>query len=340
MSEHRPAIIEPEEQNLQAARQIKPSLVEWLETFVPFHFPRIPFPQAAKNLDKSAARLMTAGTNNIASRIDASTLHNRAISRAKIEYIDLGVSRIVGDGADLQSDLAMEYVLNEAKLSNNNRQKVLEVAAQDLERRPIEDDASGSISDDWLNIFSRLASDKSDADIQHLWGKILSGEIRQPGKVKLRTLSALSQFDKADADFAHYFLAHAVDNSWIYNGYFSEKKIYAQIVQAMELGLVNTSAYIDYNKEDSTSTISVCNGARLLISFEGKESFSFGLISTLTALGQTLCEFLETPVVEKRYIDLLVERYGEEEGVHAEVLAWGRQTASVALPYGRDSGIP
>jgi hypothetical protein len=43
-------------------------------------------------------------------------------------------------------------------------------------------------NEDWLNVFERFAEDASTERMQGLWGRVLAGEIRQPGRFSLRTL--------------------------------------------------------------------------------------------------------------------------------------------------------
>lgn len=66
--------------------------------------------------------------------------------------------------------------------------------------------------DDWLNVFERFAEDASSERIQGLWGRVLAGEIRQPGRFSMRTLRFLSEFSQADALTFEIFAAMAFGN--------------------------------------------------------------------------------------------------------------------------------
>lgn len=55
------------------------------------------------------------------------------------------------------------------------------------------------VDEDWLNVFERYAESASSERMQKLWGRVLSGEVRKPGKFSLRTLRFLSEFSQADA---------------------------------------------------------------------------------------------------------------------------------------------
>jgi hypothetical protein len=59
--------------------------------------------------------------------------------------------------------------------------------------------------EDWLNVFERYAEDASTERMQKLWGRVLAGEIRKPGRFSVGTLRFLSEFSQADGlDFAEF----------------------------------------------------------------------------------------------------------------------------------------
>ena len=51
------------------------------------------------------------------------------------------------------------------------------------------------INDDWLNNFEKEAKYKSTEEMQHLFGRILAGEIKQPGSYSIKAVKALSELD-------------------------------------------------------------------------------------------------------------------------------------------------
>ena len=56
------------------------------------------------------------------------------------------------------------------------------------------------ISEDWWHAFQEGAKGFSDDTIQTLWGKLLAGEIKQPGSFSLRTLSVLQTMNSHEAN--------------------------------------------------------------------------------------------------------------------------------------------
>lgn len=84
-----------------------------------------------------------------------------------------------------------------------NRENIAIVAIEDLRDNNPELDEGGTLSDDWLNKFTTLSGDASSEEMQLLFGKILSGEIRKPGAFSLSTLRTVSELTQDLAeDFA------------------------------------------------------------------------------------------------------------------------------------------
>ena len=103
-----------------------------------------------------------------------------------------------------------------------NIESIGETAIQLLAETPAaasEGTASGSaepqqpISVDWVNAFFARCQDVGDSEMQVLWAKVLSGEIRQPGTFDARTVHAVSLLSKHEAEiftlYARYILMHS-----------------------------------------------------------------------------------------------------------------------------------
>jgi len=56
------------------------------------------------------------------------------------------------------------------------------------------------VSSDWRRKFFQEAENICEVDMQALWGKVLAGEIAQPGTFGLRTLETLKQLSRAEAE--------------------------------------------------------------------------------------------------------------------------------------------
>jgi hypothetical protein len=110
---------------------------------------------------------------------------------------------------------AAQVLIRKAYRKQVNRENVAAAALEDLSRQrneqsgvsePPPSQTHPDVDEDWLNVFERYAEDASTERMQRLWGRVLAGEIRKPGRYSMRTLRFLSEFSQADglifADFA------------------------------------------------------------------------------------------------------------------------------------------
>lgn len=78
----------------------------------------------------------------------------------------------------------------------NNFDHVLRLASP-----MVKDDADGSkVSMEWAEHFRDHAEKATDEEVRATWAKILASEINKPGSFSKRTLTILSDMEKADAD--------------------------------------------------------------------------------------------------------------------------------------------
>jgi hypothetical protein len=194
--------------------QKRPSLLEWIEGYLPFNIPRIPLPQTARNLDKAFAQLVMAGGENLTARLASDTAKVKALGNARTGFIEHG-ARLLLDGNSDFDERALGYVLENARLGQSSRERILELTAEEIHNHPPQQDAKSEIETDWLRAFAKYASEKSSDEIRALWAKILAGEIRAPKSTSLRTLARVSTFDREDAEVAHSILNYAISESFI-----------------------------------------------------------------------------------------------------------------------------
>lgn len=197
-----------------------PTFGSWLSKLLGFQIPTIPLPQTAKNLDHALGRLLIAGSENIASRLDRGTLLRKSRAEAEAAVVKAAghyAGERVGDENSITTR-ALEYAFSESILKQQNRENIVKKALEDLSAKSGETsaDAASEIDDDWLNIFSDLSSQKSNKDIQSLWGKILSGKIRNPSSFSIQSLQLLSSLDSTDANLIHDILAYVISGMFVY----------------------------------------------------------------------------------------------------------------------------
>jgi hypothetical protein len=105
---------------------------------------------------------------------------NMAIESAKLSYLpDQIAARVAYREAKRQENLAK--VVSEAKAS----------LPENVSDKPV--------NSDWTSRFFSAAQDVSDEDMQKLWGRLLSGEVSQPGSFSLRTLDLVRNLATEEA---------------------------------------------------------------------------------------------------------------------------------------------
>lgn len=100
-----------------------------------------------------------------------------------------------------QEEIA-QYVLSKETRKANNVGNVINKAKEDFtDDEKVSDEP---VNKDWINRFFSIVEDVSDEEMQNLWAKILSGEIKRPKSYSLRTLEFLKTLSKEEAEcFLH-----------------------------------------------------------------------------------------------------------------------------------------
>lgn len=140
-----------------------------------------------------------------------------AYQKAKIESktdafrtVDGAITKAAASKAELTpefADRALEHLVRGSYRRLTNKESVSRAMLEELKDDPVLAEPSPAeealpqpiIEDDWLNVFERYAEDASTERMQKLWGRVLAGEVRNPGKFGMRTLRFLSEFSQADA---------------------------------------------------------------------------------------------------------------------------------------------
>lgn len=157
-----------------------------------------------KNFFKAFAQLCTAAVDIPVANLESKAAEIRAASSARIDII-----RKQGENIIEKLDVPTEYV---KKASEKFASKVVKEqlnldqiginAANNLHHETFEEqnqENQEEISDDWLNEFENYAKLKSSDDMRIIFGKILSGEIKNPGTFSIRTIRLISQLDNQAA---------------------------------------------------------------------------------------------------------------------------------------------
>jgi len=167
-----------------------PTIGQLISNWLGVQLPTVPMPQTLKNFDKAVSKILLAAGENAEARIKSNTAKTKAQGKINVEGM---------------------YRTEEDRRKIENRAKATQFALEDLSANPGQNDAQAEIDDDWLNIYARLAEDKSSEELQILFGKILAGEVKRPGSFSLRTLQIMATISKDDAGALSNLLSFAIN---------------------------------------------------------------------------------------------------------------------------------
>lgn len=100
--------------------------------------------------------------------------------------------------ADALAALCAEVQIAEEVRKQVNVTKALLHAEEELESSD-QEPPEESVNDDWLYRWRESASQVSTEELQNLWGRLLAGEVKAPGRYSLRTLEFLRNLNKEEA---------------------------------------------------------------------------------------------------------------------------------------------
>lgn len=134
---------------------------------------------------------------------DAKVYEIKQIGEAIRENSDLPVNyqyRNIGVNATDTEDL-MQRAKNRWLLEEMKRQQNVEAVADNAYDELSSKDrvSEKPVDEDWKTRFFDIAKGISSEEMQHIWGKILAGEIEQPGSFSMRTLDVIRNLSQDEA---------------------------------------------------------------------------------------------------------------------------------------------
>ena len=188
-------------------------------------------------------------------------------------------------------------ILSIEQKRQKNIDNVIEVAMHTLDSE--KQISSDPVNPDWATRFFDIAQDISDEQMQDLWGRILAGEVKQPHSYSLRTLEALKNISKEEAQLFEKISQYVLYDQVYYIYHESADKNdgkevkYPEIARLVEMGFVQpgsmvTQNYYNHNNEQPMHHLFYDNRYIAFIEMpNGLEQMSFP-IYPLTKVGEEL----------------------------------------------------
>ena len=123
----------------------------------------------------------------------------------KIIREQLNLDKISAIAADELKNEQSDNSTNQGTTSEPNEER-----SADSSNQEVDSGEEKVIDDDWLNSFETEARQKSTEDMQLRFGRILAGEIRQPGSYSIKAVKALGELDEKAAALFKYLCSACV----------------------------------------------------------------------------------------------------------------------------------
>lgn len=152
-----------------------------------------------KNALKAFGQLCTAAIQVPIALLEGKAREISAETDARIKLLEQSAIQI-SNGLDVDpafAALAANKFSQKIVRQQLNVEKISRIASDELLASTDTDTKSevDEISDDWLNNFEREAVEKSSSEMQSLFGRILSEEIKRPGAFSVHTVRLIGQLD-------------------------------------------------------------------------------------------------------------------------------------------------
>lgn len=155
--------------------------------------------------------------STIASAIDEATKDSNLPISYKTDQIEIWKKpedlTVVIDQKSIEERLSKRTNFIERKRQNNLEQIVQKASVNLMD---IEHVTEIRPEEDWISRFFMYAQDISSSEMQELWGRILSGEIKRPGSYSLRTLDSVRNLSKKEAELFENLSKFAINSNGIW----------------------------------------------------------------------------------------------------------------------------
>lgn len=188
------------------------------------------------------------------------------------------------------------WLPNEIRKQTNKRliidHAIEDLATCDVDAIP-EPAVVSDVEDDWLNSFERFAEDASSEKMQQLWGRVLSGEIRNPGSFRRSTLRLLNELDRQVAEDFEWASSFVGEEQLFYLDD-SESGSFVRLLRLQSAGLITgAGGLVKWQiSTDDRGIFSVRSGhMALVVQGEPNKKFAFNAVP-LTAVALDLLQIV------------------------------------------------
>lgn len=197
------------------------------------------------------------------------------------------------DNADLFSR-AKDRLIYQEMLKQSNIESVLKLTYDEIKTLDAVD--KKPVDENWIVRFFNSVQDVSSEDLQKIWAKLLSGEIKKSGSVSLRTMEHLKNLSSEEAktftEITKYALFDEEKHYFLIENLVTESKInYGALLDLEDCGLIKSQrASFSFEKSDEISSISNKN-SRLVLNLTDELPFELSVFP-YSSSGEELAKIL------------------------------------------------
>lgn len=161
----------------------------------------LPVEKLISLVEKAFGRVFKGKFDKIDANNEGYRLKNLAeIEAYKIKLIGKAKQELEIEGKQAEIEFlerTQQRLLNKELKKQLNIENIIALTEENLSGEEAITDED--VNEDWVNRFFNIASEISDKDIQKIWAKILSEEIKKPNSYSFRTLDVLRNLSKQEA---------------------------------------------------------------------------------------------------------------------------------------------
>jgi uncharacterized repeat protein (TIGR03899 family) len=278
---------------------------------------------------KPLEKLIEVISNGIGTIYKPRSMRKEADAKAyEIEIIERAKSKALAEGKIIEVetlDKIQERFIHKETKRQLNIDNVTQIAAEQLSQEDIVSEEP--VEEDWATRFFNIVEDISDEEMQHLWGKILAGEVKQPKSYSLRTLELLKNLSRFEADVFNKisnFVISSHKSPFLFQGENDEilKKYdinFNDRLLLVEMGILQSDTSITRGlQQNSEDIITYFEAGKYIIKALKKANTPENRIEIFrfTKIGEELLK-LVNPIINDEYIKDFSERL-EKFGIEVE----------------------
>lgn len=206
--------------------------------------------------------------------------------------------------------------------------------AEDILSRDQQEPSDKPIEDDWLYSWRDYAGRVSADELQDMWGRVLAGEVKQPGSYSMRTLEFLKGLSKSEAELISK-AAKFVVGDCIYRkkDQFLEKQgiAFSHLLFLQDIGVLSGVEAVGlnttYQSRDANKFFLplVASNKIILLEHEEQAKTVKAEVYLLTQVGIEVLK-LASFQVDEEYLESVAKDY-VRKGYKVQIADWIQQTA-------------